>query len=61
MVDVIIRHWFGLMVENMTGSGGFGYTVADDMTLFYTYCGLIDSTNLVWLQWIFDILIGLFE
>ena len=30
-------------------------------TLFYAYYGLIASTNPVWLQWIFDILIGLFE
>ena len=39
----------------------FGYTVADKMTLFYAYHGLIDSTNPVWLQWVFGILIGLFE
>ena len=31
------------------------------MTLFYAYYGLVDSTNPVWLQWVFDILIGLFE
>ena len=39
----------------------FGYTVADKMKLFYAYYGLIDSTNLVLLQWVFDILIGIFE
>ena len=31
------------------------------MTSFYEYYGLIDSTNPVWLQWGFGILIGLFE
>ena len=31
------------------------------MTLFYAYYGLVDSTNPVWMQWVFDILIGLFE
>ena len=60
-MDVIIRHWFGLMVDNKAGPDGFGYTVADKMTLFYAYYGLIDSTNTVWLKWLFDIIIGLFE
>ena len=61
MVDVIIRHWVVLMVENKAGPDGFGYTVVDKMTLFYAYYGLIDSTNTVWLKWLFDIIIGLFE
>ena len=60
-MDVIIRHWVGLMVNNEDGPDGFGYTMADKMTLFYEYYGLIDSTNPVWLQWGFGILIGLFE
>ena len=60
-MDVIIRHWVGLMVENEAGTDGFGYTVADKMTLLYAYYGLIESTNTVWLQWVFDIIIGLFE
>ena len=58
---MIIRHWVGLMVDNEAGPDGFGYTVADKMTLFYAYYGLIESTNPVWLQWVFDILIGTFE
>ena len=61
VVDVIIRHWVGLMVENKAGPDGFGYTVADNMTLFYAYYGLVDSTNPVWLEWGFDILIGIFK
>ena len=54
-MDVIIRYWVGIMVENEDGPDGFGYTVADKMTLFYAYYGLIDSTNPVWLQRVFDI------
>ena len=61
VVDVSIRHWVGIMVENEDGPDGFGYMVADKMTLFYAYYGLIDSTNTVWMQWLFDILIGNFE
>ena len=48
-MDVIIPHWVGLMVENEAGPDRFGYTLADNMTLFYAYYGLIDSTNPVWL------------
>ena len=40
---------------------GFGYTVAEKAELSYADDGLLDYTNLVWLQWIFDMLIGLFE
>ena len=31
------------------------------MKIFYAYYSLIDSTNPVWLQWLFDIIIGIFE
>ena len=37
MVDVIIRHWVGLIVNNEDGPDRFGYTVVDKMTLFYEY------------------------
>ena len=60
VVEVIIPHWVGLMVDNEAGPDGFGNTVVDNMTLFYAYYGLIDSTNPVQMQWVFDILIGLF-
>ena len=61
MVEMIIHHWVGLMVENKAGPDGFGYTVADKMTIFYAYYSQIGFNNTVWLQWVFDILIGLFE
>ena len=54
---MIIRQWVSLMVENEAGPDGFGYTVADKITLFYAFYGLIDFTIPVWLQWVFDILI----
>ena len=49
------------MVDNEAGPDRFGNTVEDKMTLFYAYYWLIDSTNPVWMQWVFDILTGLFE
>ena len=60
VVNVIIPHWVGILVDNEAGSDRFGNTVADKMALFYAYYGIIDSTNPVWLQRLFDILIGLF-
>ena len=60
-MEVIIPHGVGLMVDNEAGPDGFGNTVADKMKLFYAYYGLIDSINPVWMQWVFGILIGLFE
>ena len=45
MVDVIIRHCLGLMVDNEAGPDGFGYTVTDKITLYYAYYGLVESTN----------------
>ena len=61
MVEMIIHHWVGLMVENKAGPDGFGYMVADKMTIFYAYYRQIGFNNTVWLQWVFDIIIGLFE
>ena len=61
VVYVIIRGWVCMMVDNADGNDRFGYTVADNMKLFYAYYGLLESTNPVWLQWGFDILIGIVE
>ena len=35
--------------------------MAEKADLFYAYDGLIYSTNQVSLQWVFDIIIGLFD
>ena len=50
VVEVIICHWVGIMVENEARADGFRYTMVDKMTLFYAYYSLIDSTNMVWTQ-----------
>ena len=61
MVDVIVSHWVGILTENEAGPGDFGCIVSEKVTLFYSYDGLIASTNPVWLKWGFDVLIVLFE
>ena len=60
VVDVIVRHWFGIVLENEDFPDRFLYTISDKEALFYTYDELIASTNPVWLQWVFDKFIGLF-
>ena len=35
--------------------------MAEKVKLFYAYDGLISSTNQVWLQWGFDIIIEIFD
>ena len=50
-----------MVMDNNAGPDGFGYTVAEKAELFYTGDGFIASTNPVWLQWGFDVLIILFE
>ena len=60
MVDTIYHHRVGIVADNEAGPDSFGYTVAENEELFYANDDLISSTNWVWLQWGFDILIFLF-
>ena len=61
MVDPIDHHWVVMVAENEAGPDGFGYTVADKAAFLNGDDGLITSTNPVWLQSVFGVLIGLFE
>ena len=61
MVDVIVCHWVGLVAENEAGPDGFEYTVVNKLVLFYVNDVLLYSTNLVWPQCIFNVIIGIFE
>ena len=60
-MDVIVCHWVGLVSKNKVISDGFGCTVEEEAEFFYAYDGTIASTNLMWPQWSFVMLIGLFE
>ena len=61
VADAIFHHWFGLVADKEATPDSFGYMVTEKAALFNAYDGLIASTNMVWLQWGFDVLIGLFE
>ena len=49
------------MAENEAGPDGFEYTVVNKLVLFYVNDVLLYSTNLVWPQCIFNVIIGIFE
>ena len=60
VVDVIFRQWFGLVAENKTGPDGLGCMVVE-CGIFYTGDIIFASSNLVCIQWVFSLLINLFE
>ena len=39
----------------------FSHSVTNKSTFFYVNGGLVASTNMVWFQWLFDVMIGLFD
>ena len=49
------------MAENEAIPDVFRYMVEYKAALLYYYDGLIESRNLVWLQWGFDLLISIFD
>ena len=61
MVDTILRHLVGLVMESKAVPDSFVYTVAEEAVLFYADNGLISYTNPVWFQWVLGVLIILFE
>ena len=61
MVDVISYHCVVMVAENEAVPDVFGYTMTDNAAFFNGYDGFIASTNPVWLQWVFGVLIGMFE
>ena len=50
-----------MVSDNKAGPDGFRYIVAENVAFFYAEDGLIASTNPVWMQWGFNVLIDLFE
>ena len=61
IVDLIIRNYLGLVSDIKAYPDIFGYTVEEKAELFYSDSGLVASTNQAWLQWVFYVLINLFE
>ena len=61
VVDVVVRHWFTLAIEDAEKRGGVGKEVRHQAALFYADDGMVASSNPRWLKWAFNALVGLFE
>jgi hypothetical protein len=60
-VDAVVREWLCQTLDEDAARDGTGDQVAEMLVVFYVNDGLIASRDPVWLQELFDILIGLFE
>ena len=61
MVYVIIYHWVGMVAENEAIPDVFRYMMEYNAAFLYYYDCLIESSNLVWLQWGFNVLISVYD
>ena len=61
VVDVVVRHWFTLAVEEAETRGGQDREGRHRASLFYADDGMVASSDPRWLQWAFNTLVGLFD
>ncbi len=60
-VDAVVREWLHQTLDEDATRDGVSNRVAEILVAFYVNNGLLASQDPVWLQELFDILIGLFE
>jgi hypothetical protein len=60
-VDAVVREWLYQTLDEDIARDRIGDQVAEILVAFYVDDGHIASQDPVWLQELFDILIGLFE
>ena len=61
VVDVVVRHWVTLEVEEADMRGERGREGRHQVALFYADDGMLVSSDPQWLQWAFTQLVGLFD
>ena len=61
VVDTVIRHFMMIVAEKSVGPEVFDRTVQRMASFFYAGDGLLALTQPEWLQWVFDVLMDLFE
>ena len=61
VVDAIILHYSRLVANNKAVPNGFVHALTDKSPFFYAEDGLVASTNIMWLQWSFNMMIIIFE
>ena len=61
VVDVVVRHWVTMVVEDAEKRGERGEEVMYQAPLFYADDTMVALSDPHWLQWEFNALVGLFE
>ena len=59
MVDVFVRHWLTIVVEEDVGLEGFYHALQRMASFFYADDGILTSMRTEWIHWEFNILVGL--
>ena len=61
VVDAVVRQWLHLATQESERRGERGRERRHQAALFYADDGMIASTDPLWLQWAFTILVELFD
>ena len=61
VVDAVVRHWVTMALEEAEKRGERGNEGRHQDALFYADGGMVASSDPLWLQWVFDKLVSLFE
>ena len=60
VVDAVVRHWVTGVIADAEERGELGKEGRHQTEMFYTYDGMVASSDLRWLQGAFNTLVGLF-
>ena len=61
VVDAVVRHCLQIATQEAERRGERGRELRHMAALFYADDGMVASTDPHWLQWAFQVLIGLFD
>ena len=61
VVDVVVWHWFEVMIEGAGGQGRRGQEVRHQNAFFYADDGMIALSDPGWIQGEFGTLVGMFD
>ena len=61
VVDTVVRHWVQGVLEELEARGEMGQEGRHQAELFYADDGMVASLDPVWLQGLFNALVGLFD
>ena len=61
VVDALVRHWVTGVLEELEARGELGQEGRHQAALFYVEDGMVASSDPVWMQGAFKVLVGLFD